>query len=302
MNMLYKPAINPATGEVFGTGWLAPMPDLRDYTPQTPDIVMLAEKLGVGVSKGPAKVDLRAWCSPIENQKSLGSCTAHAAVGVLEYFQRRAFAKHVEGSRLFIYKTTRNLMGVSGDTGAWLRNTMGALALLGVPPEKFWPYTDANPAFDQEPSAFVYSVADNYQALKYFCHDPLGKTLQPKDVLNSVKSYLAKGIPAMFGFYGFPSSDKSDTPGAFAYPCSGENAIWGHAVVAVGYDDKVKITNTQCNTSTTGALLIRNSWGTGWGDKGYGWLPYEYVNNRLAMDFWSLISAGWVETGQFDVN
>ena len=61
-------------------------------------------------------------CSPIEDQKTIGSCTAHAAVGIVEYFQRRAFGTHLDGSRLFVYKMTRNLMGVTGDTGAWLRN------------------------------------------------------------------------------------------------------------------------------------------------------------------------------------
>jgi len=294
------------TEECVGTGWLPPMPDLRDYTQAEPGITEMSKKLGLTAGKKGAKalpetVDLREWCSPVENQESLGSCTAHAGVGVVEYFQRRAFGKHIEGSRLFVYKATRNLMQVTGDTGAWLRNTMGALALCGVPDERYWPYTDAQPDFDTEPPSFVYAVADNYEALQYFCHDPLGTNVAGGAVLTSVKNYLAAGIPSMFGFWGFPSFESSDVKGGIPYPCPGESAQWGHAIVAVGYDDGKKITNTECNKTTTGALLIRNSWGTGWGDQGYGWLPYDYVVNKLALDFWSLLSMEWVDTKKFGI-
>jgi C1A family cysteine protease len=153
---------------------------------------------------------------------------------------------------------------------------MGALALCGVPDEKYWPYTDAKPDFDKEPASFVYAVADNYEALRYFCHDPLGANVPGSAVLTNVKN----GIP---------------------YPCPGERAQWGHAIVAVGYDDGKKIKNTKCNKTTTGALLIRNSWGTRWGEHGYGWLPYDYVVSKLALDFWSLLCMEWIDTKQFGV-
>jgi len=118
MYTMYKRVEIPETEELVGTGWLPPLPDLRDYTADHPDIAEITKGLGISTGKTvtpslQAQVDLRQWCSPIENQKSLGSCTAHAAVGVVEYFQRRAFEKHIDGSRLFVYKTTRNLMGVS---------------------------------------------------------------------------------------------------------------------------------------------------------------------------------------------
>ncbi len=304
MDNIYKQAEIPETKETFGTGWLPPMPDLRDYTEEEPEIVGIAKKLGISPTQKltyslPTNVDLRPWCSPIEHQGELGSCTAHAGMGVVEYFERRAFNKHIDGSRLFVYKTTRNLMGVVGDTGAWLRNTMGALALCGVPPEKYWLYTDKKPDFDIEPPSFVYAVADNYEALKYFCHDPLGRDIPPATVLANVKRYLAVGIPSMFGFFGFPSFSQSDIKGGIPYPCPGEQAQWGHAVVAVGYNDRMRIENLKCKKQTTGAFLIRNSWGTGWGDNGYGWLPYDYVLKRLALDFWSLLHMGWVDTKQF---
>lgn len=168
------------------------------------------------------------------------------------------------------------------------------MTLYEVPDEKYWSYKVAD--FDKEPPAFVYAVTDNYEALKYFCHDPMGANVLPATVLSTIKQYLTVGIHLMFGFWGFPSFNNTNVKGSIPYPCSRESAQWGHAIAMVGYDDSKKIKNTKCNKETTGALLIRNSWGINWGDNGYGWLPYDYIFNKLALDFWSLLCIEWVET------
>nr|WP_238974600.1 C1 family peptidase [Pelodictyon luteolum] len=293
----------PAAGhpKPVGTGWLPPMPDLRDYTPSHPDIAGMVRKLGVAEGSGnlPSSMDLRQWCPPVENQGGIGACTAQAAAGMVEYYERRAFGRHIDCSRLFIYKTTRNLMGVVGDGGAWLRNTMGALALCGAPPEKYWPYSDNDTDYDLEPTAFVYALADNFEALRYCCHDPMGAGMEPATVLGGVKRFLSAGVPSAFGFFGFPSFDEGAAPGDIPMPCADEQAEWGHAVLAVGYDDSREVGNKRCGTASKGALLVRNSWGREWGEDGYGWIPYGYVTQGLAMDFWSLFSMGWIDTGQF---
>lgn len=119
---------------------------MRDYSNEHPVVSALSMKLGIKetgktetVDELPGYVDLREWCSPVEDQLTLGSCTANAVVGMVEYFQKRAYGIHMEGSRLFVYKATRKLMLSIGDSGAWLRSAMGALVLFGVPDEKYFP-------------------------------------------------------------------------------------------------------------------------------------------------------------------
>lgn len=312
MPKLIESALSEESEVIGKLGWLPDYPDFRDHTVEQSDVPSRLKALGqdsvknmlkkIGVANPastnlPASVDLRAWCSPIENQGSLGSCTANAGVGVVEYFERRAFGKHIDASRLFLYKTTRNMSHWTGDTGAFLRTTMGAMVLFGLPPEEYWQYVIAD--FDKEPSAFCYAFAQNYQAINYFRLDPPGITMN--DLLDRIKLYLSAGLPSMFGFTVYNSMGQAASTGKIPFPTRGERISGGHAVVAVGYDDTVLIKNTNPGSvETKGAFLIRNSWGTGWGPMGgYLWLPYEYVLKRLAVDWWSLLKNEWVETGNF---
>ncbi len=294
-----------------GKGWIKDLPDFRDQTLTTERLTEKQKSKGIkkpvgDILKGLAgakkpvkgaaatKHDLREWCSPIENQGALGSCTAHAGTALYEYYEKRAFGKYIDGSRLFLYKATRNLLKWEGDDGATLRATMGALALFGVVPEKYWPYLEHK--FNEEPSAFLYSFAQNYQAISYYRLDGVGVT-KPA-LLQKIKEHLVNGLPLIFGFTCYSSLDLADE-GNIPFPDVKEDTDGGHAVMAVGFDDKKVIKHPNKKISTTGAIMIRNSWGTEWGDGGYGWLPYEYVLQGIAEDWWSMTKAEWIETKQF---
>lgn len=283
-------------------GWLRDLPDIRDFDPGDSAKVQAGQR-GAPQQKAaewlhrrmqnisregrvPQSVDLSSGFSPVEHQLSLGSCTANAGVGLLEFYERRAYGTFIDASRLFLYKVTRNLMGVTGDTGASLRATMKAMALFGIAPEDRMPYDISK--FEDEPRAFDYAYAANYRSVSYFRLDQAGLT--PPAILDRVKTFAAGGCPAMFGFTVY---NHGNARGELAFPSPEDRALSGHAVVIAGYDDARQIGNHK------GALKIRNSWGEDWGEQGYGWLPYEYVLRGLAVDFWSLFRAAYIGNGQF---
>jgi len=274
-------------------GWERDLPDIRDLTrdaPQIDQVLNQSKRLKAAKKTLPQSIDLREWCPPVEDQGELGSCTANAGVGLLEYFERRISGSHLDASRLFLYKVTRNLLGWTGDQGAYLRSTMKSMVLFGMPPEQYWPYEIKK--FDDEPTTFCYAFAQSYKSIQYYRLDPAG--IPPSKVLANVKESLAAELPCMFGFSVYTSmpgvGEGSDIP----FPGPRDRLEGGHAVVAVGYNDNHKIGKQK------GALLIRNSWGKEWGDKGHGWLPYAYVEQGLAHDFWTLVKANYVNTDLFN--
>jgi len=240
-------------------GWLPDRPDYRDK---------LYAAIAAPPKRLPSKVDLRAHCSPVENQGQLGSCTANALVGNLEFLERKAGHAPANLSRLFIYYNERAMEGTIGeDAGAMIRDGVKSLVKRGVCTETLWPYVIAK--FTRKPSPACYRQAADHQVTSY--HRIIG--------LQQMRQSLAEGFPFVFGFSvyeAFESAAVAKT-GRLNLPKRGEKQLGGHAVVAVGYDDPAK------------RVLVRNSWGTGWGRKGYFTMPYDYIaNDNLADDFWTL--------------
>lgn len=259
----------------YTTGWLPELPDIRDWDANEIFGPCSSTPLDHHEPTITTWLDWREFCSPIEHQGSIGSCTAQAVAGLVEFQERVQFGRHMDVSRLFLYKVARHLDGFKGDSGAHIRTAMKGLAIFGAPPERYWPYNPER--FDRNPGGFVYCYGQNLQAITYWRLDIGGRPRD--DVLRLAKTLLASKKAIAFGFRVYSYGNDA---GEFPVPDPGARPQGGHAVLAVGYDDARRI------GESIGALLIRNSWGKSWGADGYGWLPYEYVTRGLASDFWTL--------------
>ena len=242
-------------------GWAPDVPDQRDYLYSAPQPIL---------AKLPLKKDLRSGCPPVYDQGQLGSCTANAISGAIQFEQKKQGVTVFAPSRLFIYYNERDMEGtINSDAGAQIRDGVKSVATLGVCPETEWPY-DIN-KFADKPTPKSYTDAKKCEAVGYQRLDSSN--------LNQLKGCIAAGFPFIFGFTvydAFESPEVAKT-GVLNMPGPKEKVQGGHAVLAVGYDD------------STQRFSVRNSWGKDWGIKGYFTIPYTYlITTNLADDFWTI--------------
>jgi C1A family cysteine protease len=218
----------------------------------------------------PAKADLRAQCPLVYNQGQLGSCTANAIAGAIQFDRlKQELVPDFTPSRLFIYYNERVIEhSVASDSGAQIRDGIKSVARQGDCPEAEWPYAIAR--FKTKPSAKCYADARKYKVVLY---------QRVTQTLSQLKGCLASGYPFIFGFTVYESFESASVAktGHATLPRSGDAVVGGHAVAGVGYNDAKQW------------FIVRNSWGAGWGMKGYFTLPYAYVTDAsLASDFWTV--------------
>ncbi len=247
-------------------GWIPDIPDHRDHLYGAP--IRTLQTL-------PPSVDLTAKCPAVYDQGQIGSCTANAIGAALEFDRMKQGLPDFMPSRLFIYYNERAMEHTTGsDSGAQIRDGVKSVGKQGDCPETEWPY-DPSPAQDNKlltkrPTPQCYKDAKKYTAVQYQRID---------QSLAQMKGCLAAGSPIIIGFTVYESFESSAVAqtGDAPMPGPGEQVLGGHAVLVVGYDD------------ATSRFRLRNSWGTGWGKKGYFTLPYTYLtDSNLSSDFWTI--------------
>jgi C1A family cysteine protease len=251
----YKPGKNAKFG------WKRDIPDPRDHK--------FMVSMPLKVDELPPLVDLKPLCPPVYDQGNIGSCTANAMGCSFQFEQMSQKIPNFIPSRLFIYYNSRDLEGtINEDAGATLRDTLKTMIDIGVCPEKNWPY---NKCFKKKPSSDCYVIALDNQVVEY---------LRVNHDLLQIKQCLFEGHPVAFGVTLYDSFMTEAVANSGIVPMPNlqvESVLGGHAILAVGYDDSKK------------ALIMRNSWGIGWGINGYFYLPYEYITTpNLAADFWTI--------------
>jgi C1A family cysteine protease len=245
-------------------GWIPDQPDQRDHLYAAPAQFLAAL---------PPSADLRRRCPAVYNQGQLGSCTANAIGGAIEFDRLKQKLPDFVPSRLFIYYNERVIEGtVRSDSGAMIRDGIKSVASQGVCPEPEWPYVIKK--FATKPTVRAYADALLDRAISY-------QSLVQD--MNQMKGCLASGYPFIFGFTVYQSFESQTVARTGHAPMPGwsERPVGGHAVMAVGYDDANQW------------FLCRNSWGSAWGMKGYFTLPYSYlIQPGLSSDFWTIRLVG----------
>jgi C1A family cysteine protease len=250
-----------------GLGWRPDTPDNRDkvFRPRRK------------ITRLPLKVDLRTsgFMPDVYDQGNLGSCTANAIGAAYEFEQRRQGLTDFMPSRLFIYYGEREVeSSIQSDSGAEIRDGMKVINHLGVPDEKLWPYFTN--AFASRPPQTAYDDALKHQTITYAAV-PV--------VAGKVKAALASGTPVVIGFTVYSWFENPSSLGVVK-PVANSPLLGGHAVLVVGYEHLK-------GHGTTDYAIVRNSWGPGWGDGGYCYMPLHWICDTHAWnadDFWAIQS------------
>ena len=253
-------------------------------TPPDPTQPRLKHPTAEELASYPASVDLRQHDPPIMNQGSLGSCVAHAWAATFEWLENYAESSvYFAGSRLALYKWSRDHDGTTGDVGTTPPSMDWVVTNKGVPHESLWPYDISQ--FDVEPPS---SVTTDAAKAKSTASVAISTNMGQDTAIADIKKALNTPLVVPFTFEVYSNYDSVESNGLIPMP--GGTDVGGHANVVVGYNDAT--TNLD---GSKGAFIVRNSWGTSWGDKGYGYMPYAFCTSNL-------MPGAWVISGESEIS
>jgi hypothetical protein len=242
----------------------------------TPSGPMLAPEPGADQPSAP-EVDLRPYCTPVENQLNVGSCAANAMVGAVEYQLRIATGQTINLSRLFVYYNARQLANKQADDcGTFITHVMASMLAHGACLEETWPYIEAN--WPLKPPQVCYNEAMSLS----IGQSQLQRGIQYARVPHGpyALTAVAAGIPIVFGaslpdaFFKaadrtgrMPSIREAGTP----------SSDGGHAMLIVGF------------SLADNSWIVRNSWGPDWGDQGHFRVPFDTLGHYSHPDqYWAV--------------
>lgn len=250
----------PMLDNEFGLGYKVDPPDPTDYPFREYAKVMPLEYM-------PNLVDHTQFHGPVVSQGATGSCVGQSVRSAYEYLAR-AFWKDqtFRASSMYPYYNARSLEGTRIlDNGTYLRLGVKGAEKYGNCSMSVWPFDAAK--INVKPPTAAFTEGSKREIRDYLrCEN-----------LDEVKAALAQDWPVIVGFgvYNTTSSTKARTTGVIDVPQPGAPRQGGHAVCLVGYDDYKEL------------VKFKNSWGDGWGDDGYGYLPYEYFDDYVH-DMWTI--------------
>lgn len=212
----------------------------------------------------PSDLDYAKAMTPVRDQGAEGTCVGFAAVvGVKEYADSKEYNKKILLSPRFLYNFCKKLDSAPDQEGTYPRIAMKVLFKYGVCPESFWPY---KPYQSNDHKAGADLKAKVYRIKAY----------ARLEGIDEMKRSLFVNGPFLAGVTVYNSwfTKIVNKTGIIPMPTRKDTVAGGHAICIMGYDDKNKL------------FKFKNSWSEKWGNCGYGYLPFSYIQ-KYCQDAWS---------------
>ncbi len=215
----------------------------------------------------PEKKDYTREVGPVGDQELTGSCVAWAAAHGLRRWLTGRGSRAPRLSVRFLWMGTKEVdawpLNVINDlAGTSIRSAFKVLNRTGVPPEKYHPFEQGLVSYHPGKWNEMLAGANEYRIGRYYSLDDV----------RAMEIQLAQGGPFVCGIPIYDNFSRFQEPGVIPDP-AGE-LRGGHAIFVIGYN------------RGTGRFKFMNSWGKGWGKRGFGYLTYDWVE-KYAHSAWA---------------